>query len=323
MSGGLRYDRRSLDSKSYREGADIKFMALEKTFSNLSGSVGFTIQASETITIKLNAARGFRAPSIPELASNGAHEGANRYEYGNSDLRSETSYQLDGGIEYNSEHISLEANFFHNDFNNFIFYRKLTSTAGGDSTIQVDGSMIAAFQFNQQKAKMAGLEMKFDLHPHPLDWLHIENTFSYVKGVFKDRVDGDKDMPFVPAARLISEVRADFLKEGRRFRNFSARFEMDNTFAQNNPFTGFNTETATKGYTLFNAGVGVDLMTGKGKLLASIYLTALNIGDVAYQNHLSRLKYAAENVVTGRVGVFDMGRNYSLKVNIPISFIGN
>ena len=144
-----------------------------------------------------------------------------------------------------------------------------------------------------------------------------------MKGVFKDRVDGDKDMPFVPAARLISEVRADFLKEGRGFRNFSARFEMDNTFAQNNPFTGFNTETATKGYTLFNAGVGVDLMTGKGKLLASIYLTALNIGDVAYQNHLSRLKYAAENVVTGRVGVFDMGRNYSLKVNIPISFIGN
>ena len=82
-------------------------------------------------------------------------------------------------------------------------------------------------------------------------------------------------MPFVPAVSLISEVRADFLKEGRGFRNFSARFEMDNTFAQNNPFTGFNTETATKGYTLFNAGVGVDLMTGKGKLLASIYLTAL------------------------------------------------
>lgn len=323
MSGGVRYDRRALESLSYSEGADLKFAAFDKTFSNVSGSIGFTIQASEAVTIKLNAARGFRAPSIPELASNGAHEGANRYEYGNNDLRSETSFQLDGGFAYNSEHISLEASFFHNDFNNFIFYRKLASASGGDSTIAVDGTMIPAFQFNQQKAKMAGLEVTFDIHPHPLDWLHIENTFSYVKGLFKARVDGTKNMPFVPAARLSSELRADLLREGKVFKNFSVTFEIDNTFAQNNPFTGFNTETATQGYTLLNAGIGGDIMFRKNKLLASVYFNALNIGDVAYLNHLSRLKYSAENLVTGRIGVFDMGRNYSLKVNIPLSLISN
>jgi iron complex outermembrane receptor protein len=46
----------------------------------------------------------------------------------------------------------------------------------------------------------------------------------------------------------------------------------------------------------------------------------LNITDIAYQNHLSRLKYTAENVVTGRTGVFNMGRNFSIKLNIPLSF---
>jgi iron complex outermembrane receptor protein len=40
---------------------------------------------------------------------------------------------------------------------------------------------------------------------------------------------------------------------------------------------------------------------------------------VAYQNHLSRLKYAAINEATGRVGVFNMGRNFSFKVNILFS----
>ena len=40
---------------------------------------------------------------------------------------------------------------------------------------------------------------------------------------------------------------------------------------------------------------------------------------VAYQNHLSRLKYAAENIATGRNGVFNMSRNFSIKVNIPFN----
>jgi iron complex outermembrane receptor protein len=58
----------------------------------------------------------------------------------------------------------------------------------------------------------------------------------------------------------------------------------------------------------------------KGSTLFSISLSALNITDIAYQNHLSRLKYTAENVVTGRTGVFNMGRNFSIKLNIPLSF---
>lgn len=323
MSGGVRYDHRALDSKPFYEGSELKFMAFEREFSNLSGSVGFTIQASEMVTIKLNAARGFRAPNISELASNGAHEGANRYEYGNKDLKSETSLQLDGAFEFNSEHISLEANFFHNDINNFIFYRKLESTSGGDSTINVDGTVIPAFLFNQQKARLAGLEMKIDIHPHPLDWLHIGNSFSFVKGLFNTSVEGTKNIPMIPAARLVSELRADFFPEGRFIRNFSVKAEIDNTFSQGRAFTAYDTETDTRGYTLVNAGISTDIMSKKNKVIASIFLNALNIGDVAYQNHLSRLKYSAENMVTGRRGVFNMGRNYSIKLNIPITFMEN
>jgi iron complex outermembrane receptor protein len=52
----------------------------------------------------------------------------------------------------------------------------------------------------------------------------------------------------------------------------------------------------------------------------SIYLALNNVTDVAYQNHLSRLKYAAVNNVTGRQGVFNMGRNFNLRVNVPLDF---
>jgi len=40
--------------------------------------------------------------------------------------------------------------------------------------------------------------------------------------------------------------------------------------------------------------------------------------DVAYQSNMSRIKYADPNNVTGRIGVFNMGRNISLKLVIPI-----
>ena len=53
-----------------------------RDFSNLSGSVGFSYLPSQLVTLKFNIARGFRAPSMSELASNGAHEGTNRFEYG-------------------------------------------------------------------------------------------------------------------------------------------------------------------------------------------------------------------------------------------------
>ena len=72
-------------------------------------------------------------------------------------------------------------------------------------------------------------------------------------------------------------------------------------------------------YFLLNAGVGADVVS-KGKTIFGLHFSATNIGDVTYQNHLSRLKYTPENLATGRYGVFDMGRNFSIKVNIPLNY---
>jgi len=58
----------------------------------------------------------------------------------------------------------------------------------------------------------------------------------------------------------------------------------------------------------------------KQKVLFQVSLIAQNLTDLAYQNHLNRLKYTAENMATGRMGVFNMGRNFSIKVNVPLVF---
>lgn len=322
ISGGLRYDHRSLNSKEMEEDGDIKFEQFKRKFDNVSGSLGLSYRATKELTLKFNVARGFRAPSIPELASNGAHEGTNRYEYGQRNLKSETSFQVDAGVEQATPHVSLAANLFYNAVQNFIYSRKLQSVGGGDSLIIADGDELFAFQYDQHNATLYGAEMNIDIHPHPLDWLHLENTFSYVRGTLSESQDGSKNLPFIPAARLINEVKVDLFPKSKTFSQLYVKAELDNTFAQNEPFTGYNTETKTSGYTLLNAGFGGNVVS-KNKVLFSLFFAANNLGDVAWQSHLSRLKYAPENEVTGRMGVFGMGRNFSVKLNIPLSFTTN
>ena len=323
LSGGLRFDNRSIDSKAFADGSDVKFNAFKRSFANVSGSIGISAEPSEKLTLKANLARGFRAPTLAELSSNGAHEGTNRYEYGEQELRSETSLQFDAGFDLNYDHFSFGLSAFYNRINDFIFYNKLQAVAGGDSLVNVDGEDLLAFRFNQHDASLAGLEANLDIHPHPLDWLHFENTFSFVRGRFEEAIDGSENLPLIPAARLVSELRADFRTAGKSLRNFYFKLEADQTFAQNNPFTGFDTETRTDGYLLLNGGAGADIQNSKKKTLFSIHLAISNLTDRAWQSHLSRLKYAADNPVTGRTGVFNSGRNFSLKLNVPLQFTKN
>lgn len=319
LSGGIRFDNRSINSKELMEGQDVKFAGFKKNFSNVSSSAGMSYTPTQNFVLKLNFARGFRAPSIPELASNGAHEGTNRYEYGDPNLKSETSWQGDFGFEVNSEHVLFTASTFYNYINNFIFYSRLNSVVGGDSLVQVDQNVIPAFKFSQRTVHLAGFEGLLDLHPHPLDWLHWQNTVSYVRGFFKEPVEGSNNVPFIPATRWLTELRAELLSTGKTFRILTLYFEADHTFTQNHPFTAYGTETATPGYTLLNAGISANI-NSKNKTLFSVYLLGNNLTDVAYQNHLSRLKYTDVNPLTGRQGVFNMGRSFSVKLNIPLSF---
>ena len=319
FSGGMRYDNRDLHAKALMDGGDVKSEAFSRNYSNISASAGVSYAATDNLLFKLNLARGFRAPSIPELASNGTHEGTNRYEYGEQDLVSETSWQGDLGFEVNNEHLLFTVSGFYNDINNFIFYSKLPDATGGDSMVLSGGILIPAYNFDQNSARLIGLEAYFDFHPHPLDWLHWQNTFTMVDGRFKEQLGGTKNLPLIPAARIISQVKANFLEKSKSPQKFSAYAEFDYTFKQNHPFTAYQTETPTNGYVLINAGFTAHI-SNKSKSLFNLYFIAGNLGDVAYQNHLSRLKYTEENLTTGRLGVFNMGRNFTIRLNIPLNF---
>ncbi len=323
ISGGVRIDNRWLDIMQMKdENGGVKFAALTRSITNISASAGFSYFASEKIIVKANLSRGFRAPSAPELSANGEHEGTNRYEIGNPDLSSETSMEGDAGIELNTKHISLSFTPFYNSISHYIFIEKLRAVNGGDSlTDKGNGDKVPTYKFNQQNASLAGFEFNFDLHPHPFDWLHFENTVSYVNGQFQHAIEGTTNLPMIAPLRWISELRAEFasMKHAKMFGNAYFKIEADVNAAQNKAFTAYNTETNTPAYTLLNAGFGTDFKS-KQKTIAILNIGMNNLTDVSYQNHLSRLKYTAENVVTGRQGVYNMGRNFTARIIIPMEF---
>ena len=80
------------------------------------------------------------------------------------------------------------------------------------------------------------------------------------------------------------------------------------------------TETSTPAYTLLNATFGSDILLRGQRKLCEIYIIGENLLNTAYQNHLSRLKYTDVNNMTGRRGIFNPGRNITLKVVFPVTW---
>jgi iron complex outermembrane receptor protein len=325
LAGGLRLDNRYINTEQlfldsletpvvYEDSTtSVKFSALTKNFHSFSGSIGLSYQLNDLTTIKCNLSRGFRAPSIAELASNGVHEGTLRYEYGNAGLVPETSHQLDIAYLLNSDYITLEIMPFVNVIANYIFSEKLVSFTGGDS-IQDPDDPVPAFKFTQGDAMLFGGEIYFDIHPHTLAWLHIENVFEYVQATQNNQPDSTKYLPYIPAPNYRAELRAQTKKLSKHITHAYMKFGIDHTFEQNKFYQAYGTETATPAYTLLSAGIGATVPTNRSPNFLTIMISAENLADVAYQSHLSRLKYAPENPMTGSMGVYNMGRNISLKM---------
>jgi len=333
ISGGVRYSYRKISSDKLILNAEsipvimadttseMKFKTFNNNFNAISGSIGGSYKLSTNLIAKLNVSSGFRAPNIAELASNGVHEGTFRYEIGNPELKPEVSYQLDGGIEYSSHYITLELSVFSNSIDNYIYSHKLSSINGNDSLIITDGNLFSAFRFVQGNALLTGGEINLDIHPHPIDWLHIENSFSYVKGIQLNKPDSLKYLPLMPQPRWVSEFKAQFKTLNKIFHNFYIKMEMEHNFKQGNYFSAYKTETSSEAYTLLNVGMGTDIINRKRKTVLKLNVSINNLTNSAYQNHLSRLKYAPENLSTGRTGVYNMGRNIGIKLIIPFEIL--
>ena len=294
LNGGLRYDNRHIDFHS-------------RNFGSVSGSIGAVWNVCQHTNLRLNIARGFRAPNMSELGSDGIHEGTLRYEIGNPDLKPEYSWQADLGLDFSSEYISAQVALFINRIENYIFSERIN---------EIIEEGFRTYQYTQGDARLLGFEAGFDFHP--IHRVHFQNTFSYVDAQQINASEDAKYLPMTPAPRWTSELKYEITHHGHTtFNNAYVALGLECNLAQNHYYKVDDTETRTPSYTLLSLSAGTDLNIHKKKV-AELYITADNLLDCAYQNHLSRLKYCDINNATGRQGVFNMGRNIVFKAIIPI-----
>ncbi len=340
ISGGMRYDVRSFkndglytkpnpvsgfDMPVYGQdafGADHPFSDYSHTFTGASGSIGATYNFTDKLSVKANISRGYRAPNISEISSNGVHPGTNIYQIGNPAFKPEFSLQEDVGFAYTSKYLAITFSVFDNTISNYIFNQRLLGVNGSDSVI-VPGNQ--TYKFQQQKANLYGGELSLDVHPYKA--LHFENSLSAVYGVNKgidpkQQSDSNKYLPFLPPLHGISELRYDFDSKERHIVNGFIKVQLTYYAAQNRVYLTDNTETPTPGYTLFNAGAGAGFTNKKGKTMFNVYLMGNNLFDAAYQDHLSRLKYFEPYPTDPRPyhGIYNIGRNISFKIDVPLDF---
>ena len=206
------------------------------------------------------------------------------------DLENEQNFQTDLALEYKNEHIEIFINGFYNAIERFIY-------------IEPNGEFVEedpVFLYRQQNASLYGGELGFHLHPHPLDWLHIESSFETVTG----KLSNGNYLPLIPANTLTNTLRVEFDKNNDWLKTAYAFLSLRSVFSQSNVGDFENT---SEGYNLLNMGIGGEIALFKQRM--DIRLSGNNILNKAYVSHLSRLKVDE---------IANIGRNINIGLSIPL-----
>jgi len=287
IQAGIRYDNRKINTKTHGIiGEEGYFKAIDRSFESFNASLGYKTKLRDNLTLRLNVASGFRAPNLAELTSNGVHEGSNRYEIGNANLKNEQNIQTDLNLEYGNAHFEFFANGFYNHVTNYIFI--------SPNGTEIDGNNV--YDYVQDNAALYGGEIGIHYHPHPLDWLHFVSSFESVTG----KKDTGDYLPLIPANKFSNTIRTEFNIQ-QWFKKGYALVNVDYILNQNNNSTF---ETTSNDYTLLNLGFGGNINIGKTKF--DLSLNANNLLNKTYVPHLSRLKSD---------GIPNIGRNIILSLN--------
>ena len=301
-------------------GAALQFPAFTRHFSGVSASLGVAWQVSNHIGIKANVGRGYRAPNITEIASNGLDPGAHIIYMGNRSFSPEFSLQEDLGISATFRDVSGEVSLFNNNIQNFI-YLTLLADASGNAITDAQGNK--TYQYQQAAAQVYGLEAWIALHPQQWQGFKVNSSLALVNGTNKNKsykkqgIEGEY-LPLIPPVKWVNTIAQKIQTRSKVITSLTPKMETEWNAAQHR-FLGLNnTEAFTPGYLLVNAGLATEIQYSPHAAMQLMF-GINNVFNTAYQSHLSRLKYFEyySQSPNGRMGIYNMGRNMIVKLVMP------
>lgn len=287
LSAGIRADHRRL---TVDDDAGLGVTAQAQSWNSVTGTLGALVRVSDPVALVLNVGRGFRAPSVFELFSNGVHEGTSRFEIGSPDLSNETSTNVDLAVRVQSGRLRAELGGFVNRITDFIFPDP-TGTFDAESGFEI-------FDIAQTDATLIGFEAAAEYHP--TSWLHLRGGSDFVRGEDTDR---DQPLPFMPPLRVTYGARVEAARQGRAVRDLY----LDLGGETNTRQTRLDPQDfAPDGYTLASLGTGA--VVGVGDAEVHVDVSVRNLFDKTYTNFMSRFKRFA--IDQGRNVVFQMSTHF-------------
>lgn len=290
LTSGLRYDFRAMESFPIATANTNRFK-IDNNYHNLNGSFGVTYNFKESQYLKVNLARGYRSPTLPELTQNGLHAG--RYERGNPDLNSQSNYQVDLTYHLHTSMATINIAPFFNFVNDYVYVVMTNEDAPiGDGKV---------FQHVQNDANLWGGELALDIHP--ANWLGIHGSYSMVRANITSDDEGIEHPTYTPQDRLTGEIKLQ-QKKIKFLNNSFASVELIHFFEQNR--TGQN-EASTPSYTLLNTRLQTSTAINNRTL--DLFAVGSNLTNTTYIDHLS---------VNKQLGLNMIGRNIMFGIRLPI-----
>ena len=244
----------------------------ERTFNGFSGAAGMRVATWTGGSFAANYTHSYRAPSLEELYNLGPHPGNNAFEIGDPNLKRERSDGIDLSLRHSGKRLRSELNYFYYRFSDFIFLAP-TGEQEDDLTVAIN---------TQGKSRYTGVEGRFDVGIMKNLWLLSQ--LDYVKA---ELTESGLPLPRIPPLR----GRLGFEVDYKGFRlNPEAVMARDQDRL-------FPTETRTAGYTLFN--INASYIFVQQHTAQTISLSAFNLGDRLYRNHLSFIKEFAPEIGRG------------------------
>ena len=148
----------------------------------------------------MNADFSSRAPVAEELYSNGPHLATSAFEIGDPDLDNEQAINLSAVLNYTSDRVSVNANVYYNNFQDFIFEQATGEIEDG----------LPVFQFLQDDARFIGIDFEASLQLAAWDdnEVRLRALFDWVDAELS--VSGNDNLPRIPPLRYGAGLEARF-----------------------------------------------------------------------------------------------------------------
>ncbi len=269
---GGRIERNAYDPAGF--GAGLR----DRSFTGFSGAAGVRVPLWEGGAFVANFTHSYRAPALEELYNFGPHIGNLTFEIGNPDLKRERTDGLDIALRHRSNKVRAEANFFYYSIKDFVFLAPTGDIEDG----------LTEARYLQDDSRFMGTEINAEMEVHRnlvvlLGLDAVDAKLIEAEGQLAARTP----LPRIPPLRATVGLEI-------RYRGLSLRPE---AIIANEQDDLFPTETRTGGYTVFNLAASYSIPRQHFAHLFS--MSAFNLGDRLYHNHLSFIKNIAPEIGRG------------------------